>query len=94
MNVASPEQKRRVNERLTERIRRLSIGSSLAKKRHKKNPKRILGEQLNEALKKGETREAHRLSRPQAGRWMGSRRRNFARILAVRYCSEEIAKNL
>ena len=36
MNVASPEQKRRANERLTERIRRLSIGSSLAKKRHKK----------------------------------------------------------
>ena len=57
------------------------------KKRRKKVRKRILGEQLNDTLKKGEAREAHRLSRTLAGRRMGARRRHLARILAKRRCS-------
>ena len=39
-----------------------------------------LGDQLNDAPKKGEVREAHRLSRMLAGRRMGARRRNLTRI--------------
>ena len=66
-------------ERLTERIRRLSVSLRLARTRHEKDRKRILGEYLNEALKKGEAREAHRLSRLLAGRGIGARRRNLAR---------------
>ena len=83
MNMESPEQKRRVSDSLTRELWRLSINLNLAKKRHEKDRKRILGEHLKEALKKGEAREAHRLSRLQTGRGMGSRRRNLARILAI-----------
>ena len=43
---------------------------------------------------KGEAREAHRLSRLLAGRGMGARRGNLARIPAVRQCSEERTKTL
>ena len=43
----------------TEGIRRLPISLSLAKKRHEKDRKRILGEQLNGTQKKGEALEAH-----------------------------------
>ena len=57
--VESTEQKRRMNHRLTEKNRRLSISLCMAKRRHEKDRKRILGEQLNDALKKREAREAH-----------------------------------
>ena len=56
---------------------------------HEKDSKRILGEQLNDGQKKGESGEAHRLSRVLAGRGMGARRGNLTRILAARQCSEE-----
>ena len=58
------------------------------------NRKRILGERLNEALTKGEAREAHRLWMLLAGRGMGARRRNLARIPAAKQCSTERAKTL
>ena len=76
-----------------EGIRRLSNNLSVAEITHEKDRPRILGEQLNEALKKGEAREAHRLSRFLAGRRMGARR-IFTRILATRQCSEERARTL
>ena len=91
--VGNPEQKRTVNDRTIEIIRRLSIRSSLAKKRHGRHRKRIRGEQVNGALKQGEAREAHRLSRTLAGRGMGARRRPLPRIPAIRQCSEERAKH-
>ena len=62
MNMGSPEQMRRMSDRLTQGKRRLYDRLSLAKRRHEKDRERILGEQLNE-VKKGEAREAHRLSR-------------------------------
>ena len=57
------------DERQINRI--FSINLRVAKKRHEKDSKRPLSEQLDEALKKGEAREAHRLSRMLAGRGMG-----------------------
>ena len=42
---------------------RLSVTVCLAKKRHEHDRKKIFGELHNEALMKGESREAHRLSR-------------------------------
>ena len=82
-----------VNDRTIEIIRRLSIRSSFAKKRHGRHRKRIRDEQVNGALKQGEAREAHRLSRTLAGRGMGARRRPWSRIPAIRLCSEERAKH-
>ena len=64
------------------------------KKRHEKGRKTILGEQLNDALQKGEAREAHRLSRMLAGRGMEARRRHLTSIPTIRQCSEEKAKTL
>ena len=89
MKLENPEQKRRMNEGLTEEIRRLSINQNVAKKKHEKDRKRVFGEQLNDALRKGEAREPHRLSRMLAGRGMGARRRHHAETPATRQCSEE-----
>ena len=88
--LGKPEQKRRMNEGLTEEIRRLSINLFVdKKKRHEKDRKRVFGEQLNDALRKGEARKPHRLSRMLAGRGMGARRRHHAKTPATRQCSEE-----
>ena len=53
---------------------------------------KILGEQLIEVLKTGESREAHRLSRIIAGRGMGTRRRHLSRQTEKRQSPEERAK--
>ena len=83
-----------MNDRLAEQITRLSINLCVTKKRREKDRKRISGEQLNDAQKKGEAREAHRLSRMVAGRGMGARRRHQPRIPAIRQCLEEGVKTL
>ena len=83
--MESPEQWCRVNDRMTGRIRRLSLCQNLAKKLEKDRT-RILGEQLNDALKNEDAREACRLSRTLPGRGMGARRRHVARDT----CSETI----
>ena len=75
MNVGSPEQEGRVNDSSTGGLWRLSINLNLTKKRHENDRKRILGEHLNDAPKKGEAGEAHRPSRLQG---MRSRTRNLA----------------
>lgn len=69
-----------LERRPTEKIRRLSVTLSLANKRLENDRKRILGEQLNDAPKTGDLREAHRLSRILAGR----RRRHLSRLPAKR----------
>ena len=71
-----------MNDRLTEQIWCLSINLCVAKKRHETDRKRIFGEQLNDALKKGEAREAHGLSRMLTGRGMEARSGHLSRIRA------------
>ena len=66
----------------------------LSKKNHENDRKRILGEQLNEALKKGESRETHRLSMILAGRGMGTRRRHLSGLFAKRQGLEERVQTL
>ena len=84
MNMKSPEQKRMVIDSLTDRSRRhsLSLTLKLAKKRHEKDRIRIFGKPLNDALKNGEARARHRLSRPLAMRGMRARRKNQDTIAA------------
>ena len=72
---------------------RLSISLCLANKRHENDRKWILGEQLNQAVKKGEVREAHRRWRMLAGRGIGARR-HLSRILAKRQSLDESVKTL
>ena len=64
------------------------------KKEARERQETNLREQLNDAQKKGEAREAHRLSRMVAGRGMGARRRHQPRIPAIRQCLEEGVKTL
>ena len=47
MKMRIPEQRRRVNDSLTEGMRRFAISLNLAKKGHEKDRKRVLGEQLD-----------------------------------------------
>ena len=47
MKIRIPEQRRRVNDSLTEGMRRFAISLNLAKKRHEKDRKRVLDEQLD-----------------------------------------------
>ena len=94
IKVVSSKQQRSVNDSLTERIRRLSISLNLAKKRHEKDrttkPWRITQRGAKERRGARSPPTVEQL----AGRGMGARRRNLARILAVRQCSEERANTL
>ena len=71
--TSTPEQKRRISSRLTEKIRPISVSLKLAKKRHENDRTLVLSEQLSDALKREEARAAHRLSRLLAGRGLGAR---------------------
>ena len=85
------------DKRQTDRENLASLDQSVRGKQRgtkKKDRKRILGEQLNDALKKGEAREAHCLSRMLPGRGMGARRRHLSRIPAIRQSSWERPKTL
>ena len=50
MKIRIPEQRRRMNDSLTEGMRRFAISLNLAKKRHEKDRKRVLDEQLDDYL--------------------------------------------
>ena len=84
MNTGGPEQKHNVIDSLNRGISAclLSLTRKLVKKRHEKDSIRILGKPLNGALKKGEARARHRLSRPLARREMRARRKNQDTIAA------------
>ena len=84
-----PKQRRRVSDRLTEGIRRLSISPNLVRKRHEKDRQRILGEQLAQRSAE-EKRGARSISSVKA---IGQRR-NLVRIPAVRHCAEVKRKTL
>ena len=78
-------------KRPTKKIRRLSVTLCLAKKRRENDRSRHSGEQLSEALMKGESRESHRLSRILAGRGMTTRRKHLSPPPAKRQSLEERA---
>ena len=93
--AGNPEQKRKTNDKLTEKRGRLSVSLCVAeKRRHGSDRKRIPGEQLHDALKKGKAREAHRLSRMQVGPGMEVRRRHLSRMPAKRQSLDESVRTL
>ena len=89
--VEAPGRYCRLEKRPTKKIRRLSVTLCLAKKRRQNDRSRHSGEQLSEALKEGESRETHRLSRILAGRLMTTRRRHLSPPPAKRQSLEERA---
>ena len=91
--AGNPETKRKINGKLTGKFAPFGQPVRGKKKKHENDRKRILGEERNEAVKKGEVREARRLSRMLAGRGMGARR-HLSRILAKRQSLDESVKTL
>ena len=75
--------------KFTEEIRRLSAVQRLAKRRHDKDKRSVLSDQLNQAARRGEVHEAHRLARLPAGKRMDARRRWHVALPASRSSVQE-----
>ena len=93
--MGSLERRCRINKKTRTEKSSASHSPCAWQTRGMKMTKKILpGEQLDEALKKGKSREAHRLSRIRAGRGIGTRRRHLSRLPAKRQGLEERAQTL
>ena len=78
--------------KMTKRIRRISVTLRLAKRRYEKDKKRILSEQLSEAATREEFHDAQGMARLLTGRGPGARRRVLGALPASRLHTEERAQ--